>query len=107
MDFLKGANLISMLSKALNVLGFPTYQTFEQTAYDTICTAFLTKLMMVMKERKQKVMEAKEMKNKGRRRHQIQKEEESWRMEVCKINEAFQVNGLFTSTLSTLPRHNI
>ena len=74
----------------MNILGFPTFQTFEMTSYESICTAFLTQLMMVMKNRKMAVMEAKNEKSRRRRKFQIQKEEENWRTEVVRINEAFQ-----------------
>ena len=60
------------------------------TSYESICTAFLTQLMMVMKNRKMAVMEAKNEKSRRRRKFQIQKEEENWRTEVVRINEAFQ-----------------
>ena len=73
------------------MLGFPTYQTFEQTSYESICSAFLSRLMMIMKTRKQREMEAREQKVTRRRRFEQQKEEESWRVEVVHANEAFQV----------------
>ena len=46
---------------------------------------------MIMKTRKQQVMEAKTQKNTRRRRFEEAKEEESWRVEVVQVNEAFQV----------------
>ena len=49
--------------------------------------------MMAMKNRKQAVMEAKGNKKGKKRTYQMKKdEEESWRREVVKINEAFQVH---------------
>ena len=78
-------------AKALNILKFPSHQTFESTSYESICTNFLTNLMMAMKNRKQAVMEAKGNKKGKKRTYQIEKDEESWRREVVKINEAFQV----------------
>ena len=79
-------------AKALNILGFPSHQTFESTSYESICTNFLTNLMMAMKNRKQAVMEAKGNKKGKKRTYQMKKDdEESWRREVVKINEAFQV----------------
>ena len=78
-------------AKALNILGFPSHQTFESTSYESICTNFLTNLMMAMKNRKQAVMEAKGNKKGKKRTYQMKKDdEESWRREVVKINEAFQ-----------------
>ena len=47
--------------------------------------------MMIMKTRKQKVMEAKNKPLTRRRRFEAQKVEESWRFDVVKVNEAFQV----------------
>ena len=76
-------------AKALNILGFPSHQTFDSTSYESICTNFLTNLMMAMKNRKQAVMEARG--NKKGKKSKFAKDEESWRREVVKINEAFQV----------------
>ena len=82
----------TILSKALNILGFPPFQTFELTTYQTICTAFLTQIMLVMKNRRQAVMEAKEYKSKKRKPKKTEEEEDiNWRVEVVRINEAFQV----------------
>ena len=75
----------------METLGFPPFQTFDLTTYQDICSAFLNKLMMVMKNRKQAVMKASEYKSriqkygKKPRRNQV-----NWRLEVVKINEAFQ-----------------
>ena len=39
--------------KAMNILGFPTHQTFDNTSQDEISKAFVYKMRMVMKNRKQ------------------------------------------------------
>ena len=49
---------------------------------------------MVMKDRKQAVMEAKEYKSRRRRRRNYNKKDDenvNWRVEIVMINEAFQV----------------
>ena len=49
---------------------------------------------MVMKNRKQAAMKARELKNINKKKkygYQARKREMNWRMEIVKINEAFQV----------------
>ena len=82
--------------KALGILGFPSFQSLDQTEYEDICSSFLNKLMTVMKNRKQAMMKAQENRNKPKSQNQIQsrlRREKSWRVEVVMINEAFQVRS--------------
>ena len=84
--------------KALGILGFPSFQSLDQTEYEHICSSFLNKLMTVMKNRKQAMMKAQENKNKPKSQNQIQsrlRREKSWRVDVVMINEAFQVRSIF------------
>ena len=46
---------------------------------------------MVMKNRKQAVMEAREYKSRRRKYKKEKDEELNWRLEIVRINEAFQV----------------
>ena len=99
-----------LLFKALEILGFPPFTTFELTSYEDICSAFLNRLMMVMKNRKQAAMKARELKNINKKKkygYQARKREMNWRMEIVKINEAFQVCNIdryiFESKLIFLP----
>ena len=80
----------------MNILGFPSHQSFELTTYEVISSAFLTRIMFVMKARRDAIMEAKEYKMvAGRRKRRSKKEklidESNWRFEIVKVNEAFQV----------------
>ena len=82
--------------KALGILGFPSFQSLDQTEYEAVCSAFLNKLMTVMKNRKQAMMKAQEDRNKPKSQNQIQsrlRREKSWRVDVVMINEAFQVRS--------------
>ena len=44
--------IIFYFLKAMNILGFPTSQTFESTSYDEICHAFLNRSRIAMGTRK-------------------------------------------------------
>jgi len=86
-------NIVMTTAKALGILGFPSFQSLDQTEYEQVCSAFLNKLMTVMKNRKQAMMKAQEDRNKPKSQNQIQsrlRREKSWRVDVVMINEAFQ-----------------
>ena len=74
----------------MGILGFPSFQGLDDTSYEDICSQFLNKLMMVMKNRKQAAMRANEYQNRNKQ-YNRQRREKSWRIEVVMINEAFQV----------------
>ena len=77
----------------MNILGFPSHQSFELTSYECISSAFLTQIMFVMKARRDAIMEAKEYNSRKKRYRKKEKmiDESNWRFEIVKINEAFQV----------------
>ena len=85
-----------LIFKALGILGFPSFQSLDLIEYEQVCSAFLNKLMTVMKNRKQAMMKAQEDRNKPKSQIQIQsrlRREKSWRVDVVMINEAFQVQS--------------
>ena len=77
----------------MNILGFPSHQSFELTSYECISSAFLTQIMFVMKARRDAIFEAKEYNSRKKRHRKKEKmiDESNWRFEIVKINEAFQV----------------
>ena len=94
-----------LIFKALGILGFPSFQSLDLIEYEPICSAFLNKLMTVMKNRKQAMMKAQEDRNKPKSQIQIQsrlRREKSWRVDVVMINEAFQVQSFYNRNLVDL-----
>ena len=90
--------------KALGILGFPSFQSLDLIEYEQVCSAFLNKLMTVMKNRKQAMMKAQEDRNKPKSQIQIQsrlRREKSWRVDVVMINEAFQVQSIHNPQFSS------
>ena len=80
--------------KAMGILGFQSFQSIDATTYEEICSAFLNKLMTIMKERRQAAMQASEYKNRNNKKlHERRRgREKGWRTDVVMINEAFQVS---------------
>ena len=93
-----------LIFKALGILGFPSFQSLDLIEYEQVCSAFLNKLMTVMKNRKQAMMKAQEDRNKPKSQIQIQsrlRREKSWRVDVVMINEAFQVQSIHNPQFSS------
>ena len=85
--------------QALEILEFPPFTNFELTSYEDVCSAFLNRLMMIMKNRKQAAMDALKFKNKKKKKeygYHARKRERNWRVEVVQVNEAFQVSSVGT-----------
>ena len=96
-----------LIFKALGILGFPSFQSLDLIEYEQVCSAFLNKLMTVMKNRKQAMMKAQEDRNKPKSQIQIQsrlRREKSWRVDVVMINEAFQVQSIYNRNILDLWR---
>ena len=70
----------------MNILGFPTSQTFETTSYEDICTAFLSRSKVLMKNRKL----AKQKAKKNDKKPKKGEDDESCREEMLRLNEALQ-----------------
>ena len=73
----------------MNILGFPTSQTFEATTYDDICDAFLRRSKVLMRNRKQMKERAKKNDKKSQKHGKIP-DEDSCREEMLRLNEALQ-----------------